>query len=196
MTRPSRSRSGIRTRAGRGNRGRNENEHFDFVKSRWNHPRLCRDLLWTARVVAVDCLWRGTWFSVSAMSYADGLGLILDPTRKKVTDDPGVLSPVAISAFVADTTQGAGSCVMTWNTSVAATAQVRFGVAPNMDQVFPVFDDTGGLSTGHRVVLNGLASGKVYLFKAISRQGGGKDGMNRNVTDGYEVGISGQFVTA
>lgn len=126
------------------------------------------------------------------MSLSDGLGIILDPTRKKVTDDPGNITPITISAVSVSGT-GGGSATIAWTTSAASSSLVRYGVAPNMDQVTAEADTSAGV-TSHSMALSGLTVGKTYLFQVQSRYTTGKDGMNRSVMDGYIFTANGTFV--
>jgi len=128
------------------------------------------------------------------MSYADGLGLILDPNRKKLTDDPGNTTPIVLSAVRGGTPSG-GSTTVTWTTSQPSSSLVRYGVSPNMGQATSEMD-TNPFVTSHSVTLTGLVAGKTYLFEVASRYGGGKDGGNNVVMDGYRFTARGTFVAA
>jgi len=133
---------------------------------------------------------------------SSGLGIILDPIRKKLTDDPGAnpdsggaMPPVRITA-VAVSAIGGGSATVTWTTSQAASSLVQYGVAPNGGDQVTAETDTNPLVTSHSVTLSGLVAGKVYLFLVKSRLGGGKDGGNRTVMDGYVFSAYGSFVAS
>lgn len=121
-----------------------------------------------------------------------GLFGVQDPiNQKKVTDDPGNLTPLTISAVSAS--GSGGSKTITWTTSASGSSLVRYGRNPNLDQVTSEMD-TNPLVTSHSVVLSGLTVGKVYLFQVQSRLGGGKDGVGRSVMNGYTFTQSGSFV--
>lgn len=117
-----------------------------------------------------------------------------DDPKKKVTDDPGNLTPVVITAISVNVT-GDDTAVVTWTTSLASSSLVWYGVYPNRTAQVTAEMDTSPLVTSHTVTLTGLASGQVYLFQVQSRLGGGKDGMGNSVMDGYAFTANGVFVT-
>lgn len=114
--------------------------------------------------------------------------------KKKVTDDPGVLTPIVISA-VAVSGIGGGSATITWTTSVAGSSYVNYGVSPNRS-LKTAETDTSPTVTSHSVTLTSLTAGKTYLFRVNSRLSGGTDGMNRSVMNGYNFTADGSFVAA
>jgi len=129
-----------------------------------------------------------------------GLGTILDPIRKKLTDDPGNLFPMSITALSVSGI-GGGSATVSWTTGSsqsgapgggAGTSRVMYGVSPNRDQSTAT-TDVGGV-TSHSVTLTGLTVGKVYLYRVESRYAVGTDGAGRSVTDGYAFTSDGSFV--
>lgn len=113
---------------------------------------------------------------------------------KKVTDDPGNITPITISA-VAVSGIGGGSATITWTTSANATSRVQYGRAPNLDRT-TAETNTSPLVTSHSVALSGVTAGKVYLYRVHSRMQGGRDGMNNTVLDGYDFYTDGSFVAA
>lgn len=135
------------------------------------------------------------------MSFAAGLGLILDPIIKKLTDDPGAITsntatPMAITNLSVSGI-GGGSATVTWTTTVASSSKVSYGVAPNRDQVTPETNTYPSAQvTSHSVSLSGLTAGKVYLFRVHSRMLGGTDGQYNQVMDGYQFTADGSFVAA
>jgi len=135
------------------------------------------------------------------MGFSDGLGLILNPIKKKVTDDPGAITPAGatvpgllISAVAVSGVSG-GSATISWTTSVLSTSKVSYGVAPNRDQV-TTETNKSPLVTSHSVTLSGLTAGKVYLFRVHSRMQGGTDGQYNSVLDGYQFTADGSFAAA
>lgn len=122
------------------------------------------------------------------------LGIILDPIKKKVTDDPGNLTPIVISSVAVGSIAG-GNATITWTTSAASSSRVSYGVSPNRSQTTSE-TDTSPLVTNHSVTLNNLSAGKIYLFRVRSRYGGGTDGMGNSVMDGYQFTQDGSFVAA
>jgi len=115
-----------------------------------------------------------------------------DDPKKKLTDDPGNVTPITISAVSVSGT-GGGSATVTWTTSAASSSRVAYGVYPNT-QLTTAETDTNPLVTSHSVTLTGLTVGKVYKFRVFSRYGGGKDGGNNSVMDGYSFYQDGTFV--
>lgn len=113
---------------------------------------------------------------------------------KKPTDDPGAISPLAITSVSAGTPSG-GSATITWTTSVAGSSWVSYGIAPNRSQR-TAETDISPLVTSHSVTLTGLTAGKVYLYRVHSRYSGGKDGANRAVMNGYQFTADSSFPAA
>ncbi len=114
-----------------------------------------------------------------------------DDQKKKLTDDPGNTGPVVISAVSSGVPAG-GSATITWTTNKAASSRVGYGVMPNTDNT-TAETDVSPLVTSHSVVLSGLVVGKAYKFRVFSRLGGGKDGGNNAVMDGYQFYADGVF---
>lgn len=117
-----------------------------------------------------------------------------DDPKKKITDDAGAITPNVIT-LVSVSGIGGGSATVTWTTSVASSSRVGYGVYPNLSQT-TAETNTSPLVTSHSIILSGLVSGKIYLFRIYSRFGGGKDGGNNVVMDGYQFTQDGQFVAA
>lgn len=117
-----------------------------------------------------------------------------DDLKKKVTDDPGNVTPITITALSVGSISG-GSATVTWTTSQPSSSRVSYGVSPNRSQT-TAETDTNPLATSHSVTLTGLVAGKVYVFRVHSRYGGGTDGMNRSVMDGYSFYQDGTLVAA
>lgn len=116
----------------------------------------------------------------------------LNYEQKKRTDDPGNLAPITFQSLSV-TNSGGGVVTLSWTTGQMCSSLVRYGVSPNLDQKTAEFD-TSPLVTSHSVQLTGLVVGKIYLYRVESRYGGGKDGMNGSVMDGYVFGMGGSFV--
>ena len=96
----------------------------------------------------------------------------------------------------------AGTVSIQWTTDKQATSLVRYGVAPNLDQV-TAETDVAFTESSHSVVLSGLKAGKMYLFQVQSRIGKGadgttpgRDGMGNAVLNGYAFTADGSFVAA
>jgi hypothetical protein len=117
-----------------------------------------------------------------------------DDPKKKLTDDPGVTSPPNISAVSSGVPSG-GSVTITWTTDKATSSRVEYGIAPNRTQL-STNENITQLVTGHSVTIGNLVVGALYLFRVHSRLGGGKDGGNNVVIDGYDFTADGQFVAA
>jgi len=108
-----------------------------------------------------------------------------DDPKKKVTDDPGNITPITISAVSGGSPSG-GSTTVTWTTNVAATSLVNYGVSPNMKQLSTAETDKSPTVTSHSVTLSNLVAGKTYLFQVVSRY----------VGNGYLFTAVGKFVGA
>lgn len=117
-----------------------------------------------------------------------------DDPKKKLTDDPGNITPIVISAMSVGSISG-GSATITWTTNNASSTRVSYGVYPNRT-LTTLETDTNPLVISHSVVLTGLTAGKTYSFRVHSRYSGGKDGANNAVMDGYQFTADSQFVSA
>ena len=114
---------------------------------------------------------------------------------KKPTDDPGAITPVSITNVAA--VVAGNQVTITWTTSKATSSQVQYGINPpdGWQDTLTGETDTNPLVTAHTVVITGLATGKNYWFRIRSRYGGGKDGGNNTVMDGYVFTQYGTFAT-
>ncbi len=72
---------------------------------------------------------------------------------------PGFLNDVAVAP-------GGINATITWTTLSNSTSQVEYGFTANYGHLSPL---NSTLTTNHTVVLNGLAPGSNYFFRAISR---------------------------
>jgi len=102
------------------------------------------------------------------------------------------MPPVRITSVSVSGT-GGGSATVSWTTSQGASSRMEYGVSPNRDQTTGE-TDTNPLVTSHSVSLANLTVGRTYLFRVHSRLGGGKDGGNNAVMDGYDFYQDGTFV--
>lgn len=126
-----------------------------------------------------------------------------DDPKKKQTDDPGAVPQSGTSnpaiqitnVFTAGETHFGSTAALDihWTTSQAASGWVQYGVVGILDNRTA---EVAALSTNHGIHLGNLIyPGQYYFVRVHSRLGGGKDGGNNAVLDGYDFYQDFGFVT-
>ena len=132
------------------------------ASTNYGPPTPLNSSLTTGHSAALTGLVFGTVYHYQVIS-ADALGNSTtsgDYTFTTIDNMPPIISGVAVSEVTTN------SAIVTWTTTEKADSQVEFGLTRAFGFITPV--DTN-LVTSHRVTITGLAPGKWYSYRVISK---------------------------